>query len=189
MGTRMQNYDSSSVQNNSVFLLGFFCPWKMTGHRFMWSWCLFNVHLLFLSPIKKQKTNALQKQQKVRKWSVLFYNNSSASCLHWFISRNNTLHLFLVPYPFKIEASLENSLSLQCTYLCIFVCLNFLEYWPGSSVELQQCCLWGWLPSDRHQQGLWTLFNSYLSLFKIKNRYIWSSKTLEFSNVTLKGVQ
>lgn len=54
--------------------------------------------------------------------------------LYWVIFRNITLHLFLVPYPFKIEASLQNSLSLQCTYLCIFdisQCMDFLRCWPG----------------------------------------------------------
>lgn len=82
------------------------------------------------------------REKKREKMERLFYNNSSASCLHWFISRNNTLHLFLVPYPFKIEASLQNSLSLQCTYLCIFdisQCTNFLECWPGSPVKLSSC--------------------------------------------------
>lgn len=110
------------------YFVGFFCPWKMIGHRFMWSWCLFKRTFALPFSHKKQKTNALQKQEKVRKRSVLFYNNSSASCLHWFISRNNTPHLFLVPYPFKIEASLENSLSLQCTYLCIFVSVFELSW-------------------------------------------------------------
>lgn len=90
----------------------------------------------------------LQKQMK-ENGVCLFYNNSSASCLYWFIFRNNTLHLFLVPHPFKIEASLQNSLSLQCTYLCIFdisQCMDFLSCWPGSPVQLKQV-LWPLKPA------------------------------------------
>lgn len=126
----MQNDNNSSVQNNSRLKSCFFCfccffSWKMIGHRCTRYWCLFfsflNEHFCsnVLQSNKKKNQKMLQKQRKedgVR----LFYNNFSASCLYWFIFRNNTLRLFLVPYPFKIEASLQNSLRLQCTYLCIF---------------------------------------------------------------------
>lgn len=78
----------------------------------------------------------LQKQMK-ENGVRLCYNNSSASCLYWFIFRNNTLHLFLVPYPFKIEASLQNSLSLQCTYLCI---LTFFSVYGLSSMLTRFTC-------------------------------------------------
>lgn len=103
--------------------------------------------MLYLPQIKS-KTKMLQKQMK-ENGVCLFYNNSSASCLYWFIFRNNTLHLFLVPHPFKIEASLQNSLSLQCTYLCIFdisQCMDFLSCWPGSPVQLKQV-LWPLKPA------------------------------------------
>lgn len=126
----MQNHDNSSVQNNSclksggfllLFVLFCFFPWQMRGHRCICSWCLFKTYVCssFLHETTKQKV--LQKQRKENGVStLLFYNNSSASCLHWFISRN-TPHLFLVPHPFKIEVSVQNSLSLQCTYLCFFM--------------------------------------------------------------------
>lgn len=83
---------------------------KMTiGHRCLCSWCrCWNIHLLFLCPVNIKKEGCRME------W--LFYNNSSPSCLHCFIFRN-TLHLVLVPYLFKIDASLKNSLSLQCTSL------------------------------------------------------------------------
>lgn len=94
-----------------------FFSWKMIGHRCIRNWCLFKTYIC--STFLQSKTKMLQKQMR-ENGVCLFYNNASASRLYWFIFRNNTLHLFLVPYPFKIEASLQNSLSLHCTYLCIF---------------------------------------------------------------------
>lgn len=64
----------------------------------------------------------------------LFYNNSAASSLYWFLFTNTTLNLFLVPYPFKIEASLQNSLSLQCT--SAHSVLTFLSVWTFFTVDL-----------------------------------------------------
>lgn len=98
----------------------------------------------------------------------LFYNNSSTSCLHCFIFRN-TLHLVLVPYLFKIDASLKNSLSLQCTSLYFWhfsVCELSL---PTSGFRL--------LPvSDRsgreHSNNLYHYSSSIIS--NIKN--IWTTK-------------
>lgn len=117
---RLWQFKCPEQFTSEFFFVVLFCFfWKMIGHRCIRNWCLFlNIHLLYLSPIKS-KTKMLQKQMK-ENGVCLFYNNSSASCLYWFIFRNNTLHLFLVPYPFKIEASLQNSLSLQCTYLFHF---------------------------------------------------------------------
>lgn len=79
-----------------------------------------------------KQENVLQKQTNEKKVDMecLFYNKSPASAFHWFVSRNVTLPVFLVPYPFKIEASLQNSLTLQCTRLCIF-----LSVWSVSNVN------------------------------------------------------
>lgn len=66
--------------------------------------------------------------------------------------RNNTLLLFLVPYPFKIEASLQNSLRLQFTSCCKFdisQCLDF-ESWPRvtcTDVMFKHGCHWSRLLS------------------------------------------
>lgn len=68
----------------------------------------------------------------------LFYNTSPTSAFHWFMSRNVTLPFFLVPYPVKIEASLQNSLRLQCTCLCILdisQCLKCFECQSGYRVS------------------------------------------------------
>ena len=49
----------------------------------------------------------------------LFYNKSSASrLLSVHLYKRRAALCLLVPHPFKIEAFLQNSLSLQCTYLC-----------------------------------------------------------------------
>lgn len=126
----MQNDNNSSVQNNSRLKSCFFCfccffflkDDRPQVYALLMPFFFFlNEHFCsnVLQSNKKKNQKMLQKQRKedgVR----LFYNNFSASCLYWFIFRNNTLRLFLVPYPFKIEASLQNSLRLQCTYLCIF---------------------------------------------------------------------
>lgn len=72
------------------------------------------------------------------KWSVYFTINLKpllfiGSCLE--MSR---FLFFLVPYPFKIEASLQNSLRLQCTCLRILdisQCLKCLQCQSGSRVS------------------------------------------------------
>lgn len=50
----------------------------------------------------------------------LFYNSSSASRLHRFTSKKRHTALVLVPHPFKIEASLQNSLSLHVNIFAFF---------------------------------------------------------------------
>lgn len=92
--------------------------------------------------------------------ACLFYNNSWASRLYWFIFRNNTLHLFLVPYPFKIEASFT-----KFSYFTMYISLHFWHFsvyglpllltrFICTVAELQQGCLQGVDDWAAHQQGL-----------------------------------
>lgn len=114
----------------------------MTGHR-----CFYANDALFFLFFKR--TFASPSNQKLIKnkgvkrseWGgegvSHFYNNSSGSRLY--CSRNNTLRsFFLVPYPFKIEASLQNSLSLQCTCLCILGILSVWTFFNAAHVHLHR---------------------------------------------------
>lgn len=67
-------------------------------------------HTFALCPVNLRK-------KKDAEWSA-FTIHLQPLCLHCFIL-GNTLHLFLVPHLFKIDASLQNSLSLQCTSLYV----------------------------------------------------------------------
>lgn len=152
----MQNGDNSSVQNNSrlkrLFLLCrcfFLYPLKDDRPQV----CM----QLISKTNKKKKTFALpffheinkrvyrskwMSQQNKTMWKWSFYFTIFLQPLVFIGSSLETTHctLFWSPHPFKIEASLQNSLFTMYTSLHFFLffflndisqCLNVLECWPG----------------------------------------------------------
>lgn len=139
-------------------------------------------------------------RSKGRRLEHLFYNNSSASHRHWSISTNNTLRLFLVPYPFKIEASLQNSLSLQCTHLWFFFSFSFSTFigvWLFFNIDWFYLCklLPVRLPTnDRRKQSIGNiLYHEWSSLSTLPHSYFKimtdvSTKTLTSFHCETEGI-
>lgn len=142
-----KKYDNSSVQNNSrlksIFFFVVFVFLKddrpQVCMQLMPFW---NKHLLRWN----------QKQRCYRStwsWKESLIILQELFSLSFFIRSSLETTLDLVPYPFKIEASLQNSL-LQHTFF-FHQSLTFLSVWTlfmltwvyCSVVESQQSCGWG----------------------------------------------
>lgn len=77
---------------------------------------------------------------------------------------------FLVPHPFKIEAFLQNSLSLQCTYLCNSWRLSVY----GLDVTLTRCvCLYRcWPTTGGRPQSRRGLCQHFYNVVTVSTKHI-----------------
>lgn len=88
---------------------------------------------------------------------------------------------FLVPHPFKIEAFLQNSLSLQCTYLCNSWRLSVY----GLDVTLTRCvCLYRCWPTTGAVLKADEVFVNTFIMLLLFQQNISSIKTLRLQNMS-----
>lgn len=82
---------------------------------------------------------------------------------------------FLVPHPFKIEAFLQNSLSLQCTYLCNSWRLSVY----GLDVTLTRCvCLYRcWPTTGGRPQSRRGLCQHFYNVVTVSTKHIVHKNT------------